>query len=121
MNHDTVLKDAETWEKVVRKLRGRMMPPPGQERPDTKDVDAFVAWLEGNLDQQQTVHSAGEKLLHRMNRTEYANAVRDLLKLDIDPDALLPVDGAEDGFDNIATALQVTPAFVDQYLGAARV
>ena len=121
MGHDTILKDAEVWEKVVRKLRGSMMPPPGEERPDSGEVDAFVAWLEGNLDQQQTVQDPGEKLLHRLNRTEYANAIRDLLHIDIDPEALLPVDGAEDGFDNIASALQVTPSFVDQYLGAARV
>ncbi|MES2606558.1 MAG: DUF1592 domain-containing protein [Pseudomonadota bacterium] len=122
MDHNNVRKDAEVWEKVVRKLRGRMMPPPGQERPDVARVDEFVAWMEGNLDQPQTTaKDPGEKLLHRLNRTEYANAVRDLLELDIDPDALLPVDGAEDGFDNIATALQVTPSFVDQYLSAARV
>lgn len=121
MSHDTVLKDAEVWEKVVRKLRGRMMPPPGQERPDSPQVDEFVAWLEGNLDQSNTFQKPDDKLLHRLNRTEYANAIRDLLKLDIDPEALLPLDGAEDGFDNIATALQVTPTFVDQYLGAARV
>jgi hypothetical protein len=121
MNHDTILKDAEVWEKVVRKLRGRMMPPPGQERPDSIATDQFVAWLEGNLDQSNTFQKPDEKLLHRLNRTEYANAIRDLLKLDIDPEALLPVDGAEGGFDNIATALQVTPTFVDQYLGAARV
>jgi hypothetical protein len=81
-----------------------------------------VAWIEGNLDQPQSkAASRGQKLLHRLNRTEYANAVRDLLHLDIDPAALLPVDGAEDGFDNIASALQVTPSFVDQYLDAARV
>jgi mono/diheme cytochrome c family protein len=121
MNHDTIPKDAELWEQVVRKLRGRMMPPPGQERPDGHEVDAFVAWLEGNLDQPQALREAGDKLLHRLNRTEYANAIRDLLRLDIDPEALLPLDGAEDGFDNIATALQVTPTFIDQYLGAARV
>ena len=122
MSHDTILKEAEVWEKVVRKLRGRMMPPPNaDERPDTQTVDALVAWIEGNLDQPQTAVNPGEKPLHRMNRTEYANAIRDLLKLDIDPEALLPQDGAEDGFDNIASALQVTPTFVDQYLGAARV
>ena len=62
-----------------------------------------------------------EKLVHRLNRTEYANSIRDLLHLDVDAEALLPVDGAEDGFDNIATALQITPSFIDQYLGAARV
>lgn len=121
MDHNSIIKDAEVWEKVVRKLRGGMMPPPGQDRPETKKIEKFVAWLEGNLDQQHGLPNPGEKLLHRMNRTEYANAIRDLLHLEIDPEALLPVDGAEDGFDNIATALQVTPAFVDQYLGAARV
>lgn len=121
MDHETIVKDAEVWEKVVRKLRGRMMPPPGQERPDTSEVDALVAWLEGNLDQPKPQVDPGEKSLHRLNRTEYANAIRDLLRLDIDPEALLPVDGAEDGFDNIASALQVTPSFIDQYLGAARV
>ncbi len=121
MSHDTITRDAEVWEKVVRKLRGRMMPPPGKQRPDSHEVDAFVAWLEGKLDQPQTTPAAGDKLLHRLNRTEYANVIRDLLQLDIDPEALLPVDGAEDGFDNIATALQVTPTFIDQYLGAARV
>jgi len=121
MSHDSIQQDAEVWEKVVRKLRGRMMPPPGQERPETAKVDEFVAWLEGNLDQPQTTKYPGQKLLHRLNGTEYANAIKDLLDLKIDPTALLPVDGAEDGFDNIATALQVTPTFIDQYLGAARV
>jgi mono/diheme cytochrome c family protein len=121
MDHKAIAKDAETWEKVVRKLRGRMMPPPGQDRPGNVQVDQLVAWLEGNLDQPREFHDPGEKLLHRLNRTEYANAVRDLLDLDIDAEALLPLDGAEDGFDNIATALQVTPTFIDQYLGAARV
>ncbi len=122
MDHNAILKDAETWEKVVRKLRGRMMPPPNADQhPDTPTVEALVAWLEGNLDQPQAQTNIGEKPLHRLNRTEYANAIRDLLALDVDSDALLPQDGAEDGFDNIASALQVTPAFVDQYLGAARV
>jgi mono/diheme cytochrome c family protein len=121
LDHDTITKDAEVWEKVVRKLRGSMMPPPGQERPASSEVDEFVAWLEGNLDQPAAQVEPGEKLLHRLNRTEYANAIRDLLRLEIDSEALLPVDGAEDGFDNIATALQVTPSFIDQYLGAARV
>ena len=121
MDHDNLLRDAETWEKVVRKLRGSMMPPPGQERPAPQAVSDLVAWLEGNLDQPRAAPVAGEKLLHRLNRTEYANAVRDLLGISIDPAALLPVDGAEAGFDNIAKALQVTPTFVDQYLGAARV
>lgn len=121
MDHDSIVNDAEVWEKIVRKLRGRMMPPPGQERPDGAAVDELVAWLEGNLDQPKPEVNPGEKLLHRLNRTEYANAISDLLDLSIDPEALLPLDGAEHGFDNIASALQVTPSFIDQYLGAARV
>lgn len=121
MDHDGITSDAETWEKVVRKLRGRMMPPPGQDRPDNTVVDSFVTWLEGNLDQLQGFRDPGEKLLHRLNRTEYANAIRDLLNLDIDPESLLPLDGAEDGFDNIASALQVSPTFIDSYLSASRV
>ena len=121
MDHDSIPQEAEVWEKVVRKLRGRLMPPPGQDKPGNDRVNDFVAWLEGNLDQPRPSQMPGEKLLHRLNRTEYANAIRDLLDLEIDVDFLLPVDGAEDGFDNIATALQVTPVFIDQYLNAARV
>jgi len=121
MDHDSIPQEAEVWEKVVRKLRGSLMPPPGQDKPGNDRVNAFVAWLEGNLDQPRQTQIPGEKLLHRLNRTEYANAIRDLLNLEIDVDFLLPVDGAEDGFDNIATALQVTPVFIDQYLNAARV
>lgn len=120
MNHDGIVKDAEVWEKVVRKLRGSMMPPPGQKRPDTQKVDQFVGWLEQTLDKGATARNPGDKLMHRLNRTEYGNAIRDLLQLNVNVEALLPIDGAEDGFDNIASALQVTPTFVDQYLGAAR-
>lgn len=121
LNHESIAQDAAIWEEVVRKLRGSMMPPPGQQRPPHAELDALAAWLEANLDLQQDAVPPVAKPLHRMNRTEYANVIRDLLQLDIDPAALLPVDGAEDGFDNIAAALQVTPAFVDQYLDAARV
>ncbi|MGY8788999.1 MAG: DUF1587 domain-containing protein, partial [Pseudomonadales bacterium] len=120
MDRDSIREDAEVWEKVVRKLRGRMMPPPGQEKPENLQINEFVAWLEGNLDQPKDFVDPGEKLVHRLNRTEYTNSIRDLLHLDVDAEALLPVDGAEDGFDNIATALQITPSFIDQYLGAAR-
>ena len=121
MSHDTITKDAEVWESVVRKLRGNLMPPPGQKRPDSRKVDALVSWLENTLDHGVTTVHPGAKLVHRLNRTEYGNMVRDLLHVDIDPEGLLPIDGAEGGFDNIATALQITPTFVDQYLEAARV
>ena len=121
MSHDTIPQDAEVWEAAVRKLRGGLMPPPGQKRPDTRTVDALASWLENTLDHGAATIHAGGKLVHRLNRTEYGNTVRDLLHEDIDPQSLLPIDGAEGGFDNNATALQVTPTFVDQYLEAARV
>jgi hypothetical protein len=111
---------AETFERAVRKLRGRMMPPPGGARPDNADADAFVAWLEATLDAADPNPKPGYVTPHRMNRTEYANAIRDLLALEVDPATLLPVDGAEHGFDNIANALTVSPSFIDQFLSAAR-
>ena len=117
---DEIAEHAEVWEKVVRKLRGRMMPPPGGKRPDNRAVDSFVAWLEASLDQAATGRVAGHLALHRLNRTEYANAIRDLLALDVDPRTLLPADDPEDGFDNVADALQVSPSFIEQYLSAAR-
>ena len=120
MSPDEIADHAEAWEKVVRKLRGRMMPPPGGNHPEGPEIDAFVAWLEANLDQGSPEQHAGYVPLHRLNRTEYANAINDLLALDVDPTTLLPVDGAEDGFDNVANALVVSPSFIDQYLTAAR-
>jgi hypothetical protein len=111
---------ADVWERVVRKLRGRMMPPPGGVKPDNGDVDKFVAWLEATLDRASPEPEPGYVTPHRMNRTEYANAIRDLLALEVDAATLLPVDGAESGFDNIANALTVSPSFIDQFLSAAR-
>jgi hypothetical protein len=120
MSPDEIADHADVWERVVRKLRGRMMPPPGGERPATEDIDSFVAWLEASLDSAQPTPEPGYVTPHRMNRTEYANAIRDLLALEVDPEVLLPVDGAEAGFDKIANALTVSPSFIDQYLTAAR-
>ncbi len=117
---DSIAERAEVWEKVVRKLRGRMMPPPGGKRPDNRAVDSFVAWLEASLDQPKTAPAPGHLALHRLNRTEYANAIRDLLALNVDAGALLPADDPADGFDNVADALQVSPSFIEQYLSAAR-
>ena len=111
---------AETFERAVRKLRGRMMPPPGGTRPNNPEADAFVAWLEATLDAADPNPKPGYVTPHRMNRTEYANAIRDLLALEVDPATLLPVDGAEHGFDNLANALTVSPSFIDQFLSAAR-
>jgi hypothetical protein len=117
---DAIAEHADVWEKVVRKLRGRMMPPPGRTRPDIERLDTLVAWLEATLDAANPDPQPGYVALHRLNRTEYANAIEDLLALDVDPEAVLPVDGAQDGFDNVASALTVSPSFVDQYINAAR-
>src|SRR5690606_21521014 len=117
---DEIPEDAELWEEVVRKLRARMMPPPGARRPESEEVDGFVAFMETRLDAASPRPDPGYTVLHRLNRTEYANAIADLIALDIDPQELLPVDSSEGRFNNIANALQVSPAFIDQYLAAAR-
>ncbi len=114
-------QDAKVWEAAVSKLRGRMMPPPGEKQPDQATVDSFVSWMEGNLDQAAAAHpDAGYVSLHRLNRVEYARAVKDLLDVEVDPAALLPQDTKSDGFDNVASVLKVSPTFLDQYISAAR-
>jgi len=116
-----VPEHAQTWEKVVRKLRGGMMPPPGMRRPDPVESKAFVAWMEGYLDAAAALNpNPGDVALHRLNRKEYAHAVYDLLDLKLDPSELLPSDAQSDGFDNIADVLQTSPAFFNQYVAAAR-
>ena len=111
---------AETWEKVVRKVRAGMMPPSGARRPDRAALDAFAAKLEGTLDQAAAAHpNPGSTGLHRLNRTEYSNAIRDLLALDIDAATLLPADDSSEGFDNLADALSVSPALLERYVSAA--
>lgn len=121
MSPDTIADEAATWEKAVRKLRGRLMPPPGNPQPDGHALQTFVSWMENTLDRAALGHpDPGRVGLHRLNRKEYANAIRDLLNVEVDATELLPRDDARDGFDNVATALQVSPAFVDQYLAAAR-
>ena len=114
-------QEAETWEKAIRKLRGRLMPPPGEKRPNTQEIDTFVQWMEGQIDTAAASHvEPGYVPLHRLNRREYTNAIRDLLHLELDPATLLPQDDLSDGFDNVAKVLQVSPTFLDQYLAAAR-
>jgi hypothetical protein len=113
--------DAETWEKAVSKLRGRLMPPPGQVQPDQKTIDSFVSWMEGQLDDAAAGKPApGNVGIHRLNRTEYARQIDSMLGLDVDVRTLLPKDVSSDGFDNIAAVLRVSPAFLDQYITAAR-
>jgi Protein of unknown function (DUF1592)/Protein of unknown function (DUF1588)/Protein of unknown function (DUF1585)/Protein of unknown function (DUF1587)/Protein of unknown function (DUF1595) len=112
---------AEVMEKVVRKLRGQMMPPGGNKMPSKEASATFVKWMESSLDAAGKAHpDPGRVGLHRLNRKEYANAVKDLLNIDIDPSTLLPRDEPREGFDNVAQALQVTPSFLDQYISAAR-
>lgn len=119
---EDVPADAAVWEKAIRKLNSGMMPPPGQAKPSEEEAREFVTWLESYLDEAGARHPHIERpAIHRLNRKEYANAVRDLLAVEIDPEQILPEDGTADGFDNIAEALQVSPAFIDQYVAAARV
>jgi len=111
---------AEIWEKVVRKVRAGLMPPSGMPRPDRAALDAFAGRLEGGLDRAAIAHpNPGSSALHRLNRTEYANVIRDLLALDIDETTLLPADDSSEGFDNIADALRVSPALIERYTAAA--
>ena len=113
-------ENAEIAEKVVRKLRGGLMPPAGVRRPDNQSVSAFVSWLEKEIDTASTDPAPGRVPLRRLNRREYANAIRDLLGFTVDAKALLPDDNLKGHFDNNAAALQVSPNFVDQYINAAR-
>jgi mono/diheme cytochrome c family protein len=109
---------AEIWEKVVRKLRAGMMPPAGSRRPSPAVYEDLTAWLEGELDRgaPPDLRAPG---LHRLNRAEYANAIRDLLAVDIDAASLLPVDDESYGFDNMAASLTVSPALLEAYISAA--
>jgi mono/diheme cytochrome c family protein len=112
--------DAALWEKIVRKLRSGMMPPPGQDRPAVADITRVVSSLETALDKTAARHpNPGTVVLHRMNRNEYTNAVRDLLALPVDGEHLLPADDSAAGFDNIASALVLSPALMQSYITAA--
>ena len=117
-----VADHTETWEKVVRKLRAGTMPPPGLPRPGAEAADTFVALIEDALDRVATSRPyAGRPGVHRLNRAEYANAVRDLLDIEIDASALLPPDDADQhGFDNMAGVLSVSPMHLERYMSAAR-
>jgi hypothetical protein len=121
MDVTDVSKNAQIWERAVRKLRGGMMPPPGARHPDLTAVQGLATYLENALDQAAAAHpNPGRVAVHRMNRDEYANAIEDLLGVRVDANALLPKDDIADGFDNIAEVLKVSPSFLDQYISAAR-
>ena len=116
----SIAQEPERFEKAVRKLRGRVMPPPGAKQPDGKTVDALVAWLEDGLDKvPEQAHISDQVVLHRLNRKEYQNAVHDLLDVDINAADMLPPDDSVQSYDNIASALQVSPSFIEQYVIAA--
>src|SRR5665213_778618 len=112
--------DARTWEKALRKLRGHLMPPPGNPQPPPKEVNSFVAWIENTLDSHPKGPKAGYVPIQRLNRTEYAASVKALVGVEVNPKDVLPQDIQVEGFDNIADALSVSPAFLDQYVSAAR-
>src|SRR5215472_10439677 len=115
-----VEKSAELAEKAVRKLRVGLMPPPGMPRPTAPTVQAFAAALEAELDRSAAANpNPGRPALHRLNRTEYANSVRDLLDVQVDVSALLPPDDMSHGFDNMADVLTVSPTLMEGYIRAA--
>jgi hypothetical protein len=120
LNPTQASANAETWERVIRKVRAGMMPPAGAPRPDRGTLDVFAASLETQLDRASAAHpNPGATALHRLNRNEYGNAIRDLLALDVDVSTLLPADDSAEGFDNVADVLRVSPSLMDRYVAAA--
>lgn len=119
MDVERVGEQADAWEKVLQKLRTGAMPPIGRPRPDKATYDAVASSLAMALDAAATPNP-GRTVAHRLNRTEYANAIRDLLALEVDGEALLPPDDSDLGFDNMADSLSISPAFLERYMFAAR-
>jgi hypothetical protein len=110
----------EIWEPVIRKMRAGMMPPPGMPRPALAKYEQLRDWLEEEIDRKAAVHpNPGSVVLHRLNRTEYANAIRDLLDLQVDVNTLLPSDDSARGFDNVAGSLTISPTLLEAYTNAA--
>ena len=121
MSPQEIPSDAKTWEHAVAKLRGRLMPPPGNPQPPNDRIHNFVSYMEDTLDAAATHQvDAPRVALHRMNRTEYANAIWELLRVRVNANQILPPDDESNGFNNVADVLQVSPAFVDAYVSAAR-
>jgi len=121
MTPDGIPQDAAIWERAINRLSGDLMPPPGKPRPDEAQIHSFMSWLEDQLDKAgaEKAHT-GHVTLHRLNREEYANEMKDLFGLKVDVEELLPKDTETDGFDNVAGSLQVSPSFLEQYIAAAR-
>jgi cytochrome c551/c552 len=110
----------EIWEQVIRKLRAGMMPPPGMPRPPLAKYEQLRDWLEAEVDRKAAEHpDPGSVVLHRLNRTEYGNAIRDLLGLQVDVNSLLPPDDSARGFDNVAGSLTISPTLLEAYMTAA--
>ncbi len=121
MDTSHVGSDARTWERVLRKLSVGEMPPPKLPRPAAPVVHSFTGWLQGELDTEAALHpNPGHPTVHRLNRAEYSNAVRDLLALDIKPGAKLPADDTGYGFDNIGDVLSLSPMLIERYISTAR-
>ncbi len=117
----TVAEEAEIFELALKKLRNSVMPPPSQQQPSEEQRWRFISALENALDSHAAAHpNPGRVGLRRLNRTEYVNAVRDILGVELDPELVLPKDDNSDGFDNMANVLKISPSFLDQYIGAAR-
>jgi hypothetical protein len=119
---DGLLSSAEIWERVLRKLSVRAMPPQSMPHPQETEYVAFTTWLANSLDQAWAASGTdpGRYVVHRLNRTEYGNAVRDLVAIDVDVTSLLPSDGGDFGFDNIATSLKTSPLLLERYVTAAQ-
>ena len=112
---DDVMPQADTWERVLRKLGARAMPPQGMPHPTEGEYVGFTSWLSGSLDRAwEGRNTPGRYVAHRLNRSEYANVIRDLLALDIDMTDWLPSDGANFGFDNIAASLRTSPLLLER-------
>jgi len=117
---NSVGEHPEVWEQVIRKLRAGMMPPPGMPRPPLAKYNGLRDWLEVEVDRKAGLHpNPGSVVLHRLNRTEYANAIRDLLDLQLDVSTLLPADDSARGFDNVAGSLTISPTLLEAYTTAA--
>jgi mono/diheme cytochrome c family protein len=120
MDYSDVATQAGIWEKAIKKMRVGMMPPQGAPQPDPATRGQLVAWLEDSLDRSAAIKpNPGRPVLHRLNRAEYANAVRDLLALDVDPSTLLPPDDSAYGFDNVGDVLGVSPVLLERFMEAA--
>ena len=117
---NAVADHPEVWERVIRKLRAGMMPPPGLPRPPLAQYEGLRDWLEEQIDRKAAAHpNPGSVVLHRLNRTEYSNAIRDLLDLQLDVNTLLPPDDSARGFDNVAGSLTISPTLLEAYTTAA--